>query len=367
MTGDRVLITGADGYLGRRIARRYLERDGIEMVLWVRAADAAAFESKRKTLDDAFGSFGRRVRFAWGDLTGDEPFSGIEPDAIRTIVHSAAVTRFNVDAETALRVNVEGAEKLLRFAARCEGLQGLGLLSTVYASGLRSGPIAEAPFPRGDFANHYESSKWAAEDLLLSDYADLPWRIFRVATVLADDDDGTVGQYNAVHNTLQLLYYGLVSTLPGIPRTPVYLVTGEMAADAVVRILTEPPGERIYHLSPRREQSLTLDQLVTIAFDVFEEGGAFRKRRIPRPLYVDAESFDLLHRAITGFSGGLVGQAVGSVAPFARQLFVTKEILNANLIAALGRDPAPDPARLARRTCEYLVRTRWGRETTDAA
>ena len=36
-----------------------------------------------------------------------------------------------------------------------------------------------------------------------------------------------VTQHNAVHNTLQLLYYGFISTLPGSPATPVYLVTGD--------------------------------------------------------------------------------------------------------------------------------------------
>jgi len=57
-----------------------------------------------------------------------------------------------------------------------------------------------------------------------------------------------------------------------------------------------------------------------------------------------------------------VNQAVDSVAPFARQLFITKEVQNANLIAALGRDPAPDASAVVEATCRRLVRTKWGRE-----
>ena len=250
----------------------------------------------------------------------------------------------------------------MRFAERCGALERLGLLSSIYASGMRAGPIPETPFVNAGFANHYESSKWAAETLLFEKYAHLPWRIFRIATAIADDANGQVSQHNAVHNTLKLLYYGLISTLPGKPGTPMYLVTGDFAADAVCRLMRVSGSERIFHVAHRREQSLSLDELITLVFEVFGTDEFFRKRRIPRPLYVDEEAFELLHSALGAFAGGVVNQAVDSVAPFARQLFITKEVQNANLIAALGRDPAPDASAVVEATCRHLVRTKWGRE-----
>ena len=93
---------------------------------------------------EAPARFANRIEYAWGDLGADEPFAGVEPRRIRRIVHSAAVTRFNVDEETARRVNIEGTARLLGFAKRCENLESFGFLSTIYASGLRAGPIAEA-------------------------------------------------------------------------------------------------------------------------------------------------------------------------------------------------------------------------------
>jgi nucleoside-diphosphate-sugar epimerase len=129
-----VLITGADGYLGRRIARR-LRDAGMPLLLWVRATSGAELERKRAALDAELseprrdgmdtdsagtgpcGAASAAIRFASGDLAATEPFDGIDPDSVRLIVHTAAVTRFNVDEETARRVNVDGTAKLLRFAA----------------------------------------------------------------------------------------------------------------------------------------------------------------------------------------------------------------------------------------------------------
>jgi nucleoside-diphosphate-sugar epimerase len=377
-----VLITGADGYLGRRIARR-LRDAGMPLLLWVRATSGAELERKRAALDAELseprrdgmdtdsagtgpcGAASAAIRFASGDLAATEPFDGIDPDSVRLIVHTAAVTRFNVDEETARRVNVDGTAKLLRFAARCRRLERFEYLSTIYASGLREGPVREEPLPISRFANHYESSKWAAEQLVQE--SSLPWRILRVATVIADREDGTVTQYNAVHNTLQLLYYGLISTLPGLPETPLYFVTGDFAADAAAALLAHPSKETFFHLAHRREQSLTLEALVAIVFEVFEADAGFRKRRVPRPLYVDETAFEMLHQAVSTFTGGVVGQAMSSVAPFARELFVHKDVENGHMIEALGRDPAPDPAALVRRACASLVRSRWGRPASSSA
>src|SRR5438445_4516778 len=119
---------------------------------------------------------------------------------------------FNAEADLVGRVNADGTEKLLRFAARSPGLESLGLISSIYASGLQSGPIAEIPFDgKAGFANHYESSKWESEARLLRGYASLPWKICRLATAIADDASGRVSQYNAFHNTLKLFHYGLMS------------------------------------------------------------------------------------------------------------------------------------------------------------
>lgn len=362
---ERVLITGGDGYLGRRLARALLA-EGREVCLWVHAADAAALEARRQAAAADLGGLGERADWKGGDLTAEEPFAGVDPRGLGAIVHAAAAIRFNVDPHTADQVNVAGTDKLLRFASRCPGLDFCGLLSSVYASGLAEGAVEEALLPRPTFANHYERSKWEAEDLAAR-RADLPWRILRVATALADDESGRVGQYNAVHNTLQLLYYGLVSTLPGRPETPLYFVTRDFVASAVQQLLGRSEPHQVYHLAHRAEQSVGLGRFVELAWEAFSADESFRQRRLLRPLFMDETTFALLSGELAAFSGSVVSQAVTSVSPFAAQLFRAKQVRNDRLLRALGHDPAPDPEALARATCAYLVHTRWGREASHAA
>ena len=357
------MITGADGYLGRRIARRLLADASDHLLLWVHAKDDAALRLKQEALRDLAGSNPDRVQIVGGDLAQAQPFACADPKSVRRIVHAAAVTRFNVDADTARAVNVSGADKLLQFAQACPSLESCLMLSSVYATGLTPGVLQEKPADgREGFANYYEQSKWQAEQLLQERYAQIPWRILRVATVIADNASGTVSQYNAVHNTLKLFFYGLLSLIPGKPSTPLYLITGEMAEEAAYRVMEKGKDKTIYHASTDRAHAPTLSQFLDSAFEVFLEQPDFAARRILKPLFSDAESFDMLAAGVQAFSGGVVSQAVGSVAPFSRQLFVEKDIRNDRLCELLDCAVFPDMRAVVRRLCAYLAQTKWGKE-----
>src|SRR5207244_9773870 len=92
-----------------------------------------------------------------------------------------------------------------------------------------------------------------------------------------------------------------------------------------------------------RAESATLGELVDVGFATFALDAAFARRRVLKPLYSDADAFDLLAGGVRSFVGGVVNQAVSSVTPFARQLFVTKDLHNDQLRAALPGYRAPDP------------------------
>lgn len=340
--GERaaVLITGAGGYLGKRIAERYRSTTDLDVLAHTRAD---------------------------GDLTSANPFAGVsrrDRGRIVQIVHSAAVTRFNVDADTADRVNVEGTRRVVEFARDCPRLARFALLSTVYASGLTRGPIEEVVLDGEDgFANEYERSKWEAERLVSE--SDLPWQILRVATVVADDERGGVTQYNAFHTTLRLCFYGLLSVLPGAATTPLYLVTGDFVAEAVPDLVSSgDPG--VHHLCHRREECTTLGEAINTAFEVFAEDDEFRRKGILPPLLADEESFDVMSAGIEAFGGEVVSQAMRTVSPFGPQLYIDKDIANANLRGARNDYRAPEPRVLVRRVVQQLLETRWGRRVVVA-
>jgi nucleoside-diphosphate-sugar epimerase len=276
------------------------------------------------------------------------------------------VTRFNVDRDLARSVNVDGSRQLFELARRCPRLERVAFVSTLYAAGLAAGPVAEAPLdgPRR-FANHYEWSKWEAERLLAAEYADLPWRIYRVATAIADDDSGRVVQHNAFHGTLKLFFYGLLSLVPGDRETPLPFVTGAFAAGAIRTLLDAPDADHgVYHVCPPPAQATPLGALIDAAFDRFEREPDYRARRLLRPLFCDAEAFALLAEGIDSFGGAVVNDGLRSVTPFAPQLFAgaSKAFATARLAGALGGAAALDPVALIARTCDHLVGTRWGRK-----
>jgi len=356
VASSTVLITGAGGYLGRRIARSFLER-GDEVVLWMRAD-----HQRTSAIAGELAAFSDRIRFAHGDLDDEVPFAEVDARTIQTVVHTAAVTHFNVERELAEQVNVKGLGKLVAWARSCPNLSRLSVLSTVYSHGLHEGILTEELLHTPpEFANHYERSKWQAERLLSEEAADLPWQIQRVSTVIADDETGCVGQHNAFHNTLKLLYYGLLSVVPGNPGTPLYFVTADFVAEAVRELSLRGTDQAVYHVSHSRSESATLEQLLDVACECFERDPAFRKRRILRPLLCDAEAFDSLAASIESFGGAVVSQSLKSVAPFAPQLFTDKTIANDRLVAALPSCRAPDALEGLGRACTHLVASRWGK------
>ena len=354
---NTTLITGADGYVGRALGHRLLEVSDHTLILYVRAADAGEQLAKRRKLGAL--AVNPRCRIVFGDLREQAPFASLDTNDVTAILHCAAAIDFTVDRPTATAVNILGTRKVLDFAERCTRLRRFGLVSTIYAAGLRDGPIAEAPFDEAaNYANCYEWSKWQAEYLVLQ-RPHLPWHIYRLATVIAEDGNGSVMQHNAIHNTLRLLYYGLLSILPGQADTRVYTVTNEFVARAIESLVLRGDAHGIYHLSDAGSDTLTLGEFTDIAYEVFLADPAFARRQILKPLFCDRESFDALVDGAGRF-GGVLSQSLQSVAPFARQLYSNKDVQTFQTGRALNGRRAQDPRQLVDAVARFLVRTRWG-------
>jgi len=345
------LITGAGGYLGRRIAEHMLATTDRTLVLWVRAKAIAAVAEQLR-------HHGDRVVVCGGDLADDEPFKDVEARHVETIIHGAAVTRFDVAADLAEAVNVAGTRKLLAFAGRCGALETFSYLSSIYSAGLASGEILEAPRPEPPaFANEYERSKWRAEQLVLGDW---PFRrqVLRVATVLCDDDSGAVTQHNVVHRLLKLLHGGLLPIVPGYPGTPVYLVTGELVARATVALVGCGEDGAVFHVAPAASTSCTLQELLDWSHAAFCRDDAFLRRRVLKPLFADAPTFDYLAATADMFSAD-IGPVISVVRPFARQLFAQKQVHNDRLVSAWPAYRAAATRELVDNTCAWLMSSAW--------
>lgn len=335
------LITGADGYLGRRIAAALPDE---ELILAVRSSDAAELAGKTARL-------GVHVRGAVVpvDLRDPDAFAEVDPRRITRIIHTAAVTRFDVDRATARQVNAAGTARVREFAERCERLERLVLLSTLYTAGRRQGEVHETRHDDIGFVNHYEWSKWAAEQCVL-DQPGLPVTVLRLPTVIAEDDHGTIGQYNAFHHTLRLYSSGLLTLLPGDPATPLSLATAGFTVGAVVTLLDAEPG--IYQVCSGQ---IPLHTTLDTAFAVFDRDPAFRRRMLPRPLLCDRDSFHDMVTAGQGLRGGELHAALRWVGPFAEQLYLPKVFRTDRLRAACPGLRAPDLPSVIESVCTNLI------------
>jgi len=364
----QVFITGGDGYLGQRLAKKYLASGEYQVLLWIRARNDEESNIKLDQLKAVYGAGLTHLKIFWGDLAQAQPFDGIDTTEIEHIIHAAAVIAFNVDKETASQVNIEGTRKLLDFARQCPNLKALGLISSLYASGLCSGSVSEQRFTASEgHANYYEWSKWSAEELLFNDYGDLPWKILRVGTIIADDAHGNVTQHNAIHNTLKLFYYGLLSIVPGKEQTPLYLATGEYVTAGIYQQMHQQAGNRIVHLTHDKAAAVTLGQFIDIAYAEFNGSGSFSSRKIMKPLYADMESFDLLAKGVADFGGALVKRALVTVKPFSAQLFIDKDIKVSCCEVSTDQACLPDMMRVIRNTCAQLMNNTFKQVTSHAA
>jgi nucleoside-diphosphate-sugar epimerase len=355
------LITGGDGYIGRRVAAALLASGDDALILTVRAGHPGEFSAKRERLAAELGPAARgRVSYIVADLRYEDALCHVPSDRVTRILHAAAVSRFDVELVVARDVNVEGTRRVCDLASRCDNLERFALLSTLHSAGRQQGEVPEQRHQDAGFVSHYEWSKWAAEEHVLT-AGDLPVSVLRLPAVIADDDSGKVVQYNAFHTAMLLFYHGLLSLVPGFPATAVNLATASFTASAVAQLLDPGSAEGIYHICPDPEDTLTLGQLLDVVFDVYERDQHYRGRRIMRPIYCDRAGFEDLVDVATRFQGGHVEESFSSVAPFGTQLYLGKTFRNDALRAAWPGYAAPDPVALVRAVARHLVTTRWRR------
>ncbi|MFB7629568.1 carboxylic acid reductase [Streptomyces sp. NPDC056149] len=207
-----ILLTGANGYLGRFLCLEWLERAaerGGTLVCVVRGSSA---ESARARLDAAFDSgdpelteryrtsAAQHLQVVAGDI--GEPRLGLDEetwqrlaDTVDLIVHPAALVNHVLPYGQLFGPNVLGTAELIRLAAtsRIKQFTYLSTVAVVFgnaAAADESADIRTACGARdldGDYADGYAASKWAGEVLLREahDTFGLPVTVFRSNMILA--------------------------------------------------------------------------------------------------------------------------------------------------------------------------------------
>ena len=252
-------VTGATGFLGRRLVARLLERPTSDTVyVLVRPGS----QDKLTALVQQWPN-GRAVVSVPGDLA--EPGLGIDPvhlpAAVDHVVHLGAVYDFTADADTNRAANVTGTRHVLELAERL-GVGCLHHVSSVAVAGDHAGRFTERDFDLGQrLPSPYHATKFEAEQLVRQ-HCRVPWRVYRPAAVVGDARTGEMDKIDGPYYFLPL-----ISRLAALPaRLPLVMpdlgATNLVPVDYVVAAMdhlmhADAPSGRTYHLVSPTGQRLT--------------------------------------------------------------------------------------------------------------
>jgi NAD(P)-dependent dehydrogenase (short-subunit alcohol dehydrogenase family) len=246
-------VTGATGFLGKRLVERLLRRhDTTAVHVLVRET------SRHKAA--ALWPGADRLHPVTGDLT--EPGLGVDPGALGPldhVVHLGAVYDLTADEATNHAANVDGTRNLIAFATAA----GAGLLhhvSSIAVAGDHRGRFTEADFDLGQrFSSPYHATKFQAEKLVREQ--PLPFRVYRPSAVVGDSRTGEMDKIDGPYYFLPA-----ISRLAALPRriplaAPDLGATNLIPVDYVVEAIEylmhrDAPSGSTYHLAAARPQPL---------------------------------------------------------------------------------------------------------------
>ncbi len=364
-----VLLTGATGFLGRRILWDLVRRDpDVEVHCLLRSSRRA---SPERRLDQLLGPVGGdltpqqrgRCHAVAGDITDEmlfaDPADGARlADEVDRVVHCAATVMFDSPLDEARRINVEGTRNVLRFA---EAIQARGHLhrvdhfSTAYVAGLADGVVRDDELAPTTFNNSYEQTKWESEQLVRSFQPRLPITIFRPSIIVGDSRTGQTSSFRVLYWPLKVLSTGLAWVVPLDAKGIVDLVPINYVVDAFHELAANDATlGKCFHLAAGPKGQSTCGELLDAATKFF----AVRRPWLisPRVSYRIVRPF--LYAVMWGRRRPLLRTAEQFFPYFAFRASFDTSATEAALAGHNVHQPAvPDYFRTI---LQYCVDTNWG-------
>ncbi|RKT20819.1 fatty acid CoA ligase FadD9 [Paraburkholderia sp. RAU2J] len=292
-----VLVTGANGYLGRFLCLEWLERMaavGGRVICIARGRDAAA---ARERIAEAFDSGDADLKRQFEDLSGKhlevlagdlgERDLGLSSDdwqrlseTVDLIIHPAALVNHVLPYSQLFGPNVVGTAELIRLALT-RRLKPINYISTIAAAGIPGGGLIDEdadvrvatpvrPLDGDRYADGYANSKWAGEVLLRDahDRFGLPVAVFRSDMILAHSR--FKGQVNIPDMFTRWLFsvastglaprsfYSAGDQLPHYDGLPVDFTAKAIAALGVNAL----SGYRTYHVTNPHDDGVSMDTFI---------------------------------------------------------------------------------------------------------
>jgi NAD(P)-dependent dehydrogenase (short-subunit alcohol dehydrogenase family) len=198
-------VTGATGFIGKRLVKALLARRGAVVHFLVRPGS----EGKLAALYEYWGVGKTRAMPVTGDLTAKK--LGVAADTVKAlkgqidaVYHLAAVYDLGADEESQIRVNVEGTRNLVEFAQAIHAGH-LHHVSSIAAAGLYEGVFREDMFDEAEGLDHpYFMTKHESEKIVRKE-CKVPWTVYRPAAVVGDSQTGEMDKIDGPYYFFKLI------------------------------------------------------------------------------------------------------------------------------------------------------------------
>ena len=198
-------VTGATGFIGKRLVKTLLARRGATVHFLVRPGS----EGKLAALYDYWGVGKARAIAVTGDLTAKK--LGVSSDDIKSLkgkidhlYHLAAVYDLSADEASQVEVNVEGTRHMVEFAKAVDAGH-VHHVSSIAAAGLYEGVFREDMFEEAEGLDHpYFMTKHESEKIVRKECKQ-PWTVYRPAMVVGDSTTGEMDKIDGPYYFFKLI------------------------------------------------------------------------------------------------------------------------------------------------------------------